>query len=173
LRNCTITCFSILALARSRSVRTLCISAVVNVRSFHPFQAWPPPQYVFAQRPLVLQNISPIGRRQTILVEGIQRADCGSNLQRAVDMAGQHLFSELASSAANLRCTTGWAGMARWKLGGIGVFRLACARLRVCAFARVTYLRFLAMVTGERSRLHSWLWYGHRVRAFLTERDKV
>jgi hypothetical protein len=66
-------------------------------------------------------------------VEGIQRADCGSNLQRAVDMAGQHLFSELATSTANLQCTTGWAGMARWKLGGIGVFRLACARLRVCA----------------------------------------
>ena len=47
--------------------------------------------------------------------------------------SSQHLFSKLATSAANLRCTTGWAGMARWKLGGIGAFRLACARLRVCA----------------------------------------
>jgi hypothetical protein len=45
--------------------------------------------------------------------------------------SSQHLFSKLATSAANLRCTTGWAGMARWKLGGIGLVRLACARLRV------------------------------------------
>jgi hypothetical protein len=47
--------------------------------------------------------------------------------------SSQHLFSKLATSAANLRCTTGWAGMARWKLGGIGLVRLACARLRVGA----------------------------------------